>query len=190
MLAERARWKWAFVLLALATLLKFYALVLILPLFIAQQKQCSGARWFSWRRWDGFAWFIAVCVVVTTISLLLNVDGTLGSLEYFKDRPIQVEAFLAGLLWLGSFLGYSLQFVYSFGSGNVLSGIIFAREQIVKGYGKRNCLCFSASSGTSCWMKRSSRNWLSVRASERDSRPLLPPSWPGDDPASVHRSLR
>lgn len=121
MLAERARWKWAFVLLALATLLKFYALVLILPLFIAQQKQCSGARWFSWRRWDGFARFIAVCVVVTTISLLLNVDGTLGSLAYFKDRPIQVEAFQAGLLWLGSFLGYSLQFVYSFGSGNVLS---------------------------------------------------------------------
>ncbi len=43
-LAERAKWKWAFALLALATLLKFYALVLIFPIFIAQQKQSSGSR--------------------------------------------------------------------------------------------------------------------------------------------------
>src|SRR5260370_32929265 len=49
-LARRAKWKWAFALLALATLLKFYALVLILPIFIAQQKQSRDSKWYSWRR--------------------------------------------------------------------------------------------------------------------------------------------
>jgi hypothetical protein len=120
-LAERAKWKWAFALLALATLLKFYALVLILPIFIAQQKQSSGSRWYSWRRWDGIAMFAAVCALVTALSLVLSVDGTLGPLSYFSYRPIQVESFLAAVLWVASFIGYPLGFDYSFGSGNVLS---------------------------------------------------------------------
>ena len=38
-LAERSRWRWSFALLAVAILLKFYALVLVPPLFIAQQRQ-------------------------------------------------------------------------------------------------------------------------------------------------------
>ena len=42
--AERSRWKWAFAMLALATLFKFYPLVLLIPFFIAQQKQASG-KW-------------------------------------------------------------------------------------------------------------------------------------------------
>ncbi len=120
-LAERAKWKWAFALLALATLLKFYALVLILPVFIAQQKQFGGSKWCAWRRWDGITMFVFVCMVVTTFSLVLSVDGTLGPLSYFSYRPIQVESFPAGVLWIASFIGYSLGFDYSFGSGNVIS---------------------------------------------------------------------
>ncbi len=120
-LAERAKWKWAFALLALATLLKFYALVLIFPIFIAQQKQSSGSRWYSWRRWDGIAMFVTVCALVTALSLVLSVDGTLGPLSYFSYRPIQVESFPAAVLWAASFIGYPLGFDYSFGSGNVLS---------------------------------------------------------------------
>ncbi len=120
-LAERAKWKWSFALLALATLLKFYALVLILPIFIAQQKRSSGSRWYSWRRWDGIAMFVTVCALVTALSLVLSVDGTLGPLSYFSYRPIQVESFPAAVLWVASFIGYPLGFDYSFGSGNVLS---------------------------------------------------------------------
>lgn len=120
-LAERAKWRWAFALLALATLLKFYALVLILPVFIAQQQQFSGSKWYAWRRWDGITMFVFVCMVVTAFSLVLSVDGTLGPLSYFGYRPIQVESFPAGVLWLASFIGYPLGFDYSFGSGNVLS---------------------------------------------------------------------
>jgi len=122
-LADRAKWRWAFALLALATLLKFYAIVLILPAFIAQQQQFSGSKWYAWRRWDGITMFVFVCMVVTAFSLILSVDGTLGPLSYFGYRPIQVESFPAGVLWLTSFIGYPLDFDYSFGSGNVLSSL-------------------------------------------------------------------
>lgn len=131
-LADRARWRWAFALLALAVLLKFYALVLILPLFMAQQKQYSSRGgdaervpsqlpWYSWQRWDGVGIFVAVSMLVTTISLILNVEGTLAPFSYFGARPIQVESLSAGGLWLGSFMGYQLHYVTSFGSNNVVS---------------------------------------------------------------------
>src|SRR5205085_3579732 len=70
LLAARARWKWAFALLALATLLKFYPIVLLPPLLIAQQMQ-SNSKWTSWRRWSGLVVFVALCVGVTAFSLVL-----------------------------------------------------------------------------------------------------------------------
>ncbi len=122
-LAERSRWKWAFALLALAILLKFYALVLIPPLFIAQQLQNRGNKWYAMRRWDGMITLMAVYAVLTAISLLLNVEGTLLPLTYFGSRPIQVESLAAALLWFGSFLGYQVHYVYTFGSLNAISGL-------------------------------------------------------------------
>lgn len=127
--AERSRWKWAFAMLALATLFKFYPLVLLIPFFIAQQKQASG-KWYAWRRWNAFGVFVAVCVVVETVSLLLSVEGTLGPLSYFGSRPIQVESFSASLLWLGSFLGYPLQYAFTFGSLNVLGPLSSKVEKL------------------------------------------------------------
>ena len=119
--AGRSRWRWAFALLALAILLKFYALVLLPPLFIAQQLQYRGSKWYAIRRWDGMLTFVVVCVVVTSISLVLSVDGTLGPLAYFRDRPIQVESLAAAVLWIGHFAGYHVQYVYTFGSLNAIS---------------------------------------------------------------------
>ncbi len=119
-LAGRARWKWAFSLLAVATLLKFYPAVLILPLFLAQQMQTSG-KWYSWRRWDALGMFIVVCAVVIGLSLVLSVEGTLAPLKYFGDRPIQVESSPSSLLWLGSFFGYPLHYEFTYGSLNVVS---------------------------------------------------------------------
>lgn len=118
--AERKKWKWAFALLALATVFKFYPLVLILPLFIAQQMQLRG-RWYAWQRWSNVALFAAICIAVTGVSLLINVEGTLAPFSYFSTRPIQIESLSASLLWLGSFLGFSLHPVSSYGSLNVLS---------------------------------------------------------------------
>ena len=40
-LAARTKWKWAFALLALATVFKFFPVVLVIPFLIAQQKQYS-----------------------------------------------------------------------------------------------------------------------------------------------------
>ena len=119
-LAARARWKWAFAMLALATLLKFYPAVLIPPFLIAQQMQ-SKVRWFAWRRWSALAVFIGTCAVVLALSLILNVADTLVPFSYFVNRPIQVESFPGTLLWLGSFAGYPVQYTMLYQSLNFLS---------------------------------------------------------------------
>ncbi len=121
LLARRGRWKLAFAMLALATLLKFYALVLTVPFFIAQQSQRRGSKWYAWRRWEPLGVFVAVCVVVMGISLILSIDETLIPFSYFENRPIQVESLQASLLWLASFLGAPVHYVNSYGAVNVLS---------------------------------------------------------------------
>ena len=145
-LAERKRWRWAFALLALAILLKFYALVLIPPLFIAQQLRYRGSKWYALRRWDGMLTFLAVCVVVTSISLVLSVDGTLGPLEYFRDRPIQVETLAAAVLWMGQFAGYHVRYVYTFGSLNAISALSSKVSPLTT-------LCFAAGLLYTYWLQ-------------------------------------
>lgn len=119
-LARRARWKWAFAVLALATLFKFYPAILIPPFLIAQQMQ-PKERWLAWSRWSALGVFIGICVVVTLFSLILNAANTLVPLTYFLNRPIQVESFPATLLWLGSFLGYPAHYSFTYQSLNFLS---------------------------------------------------------------------
>ncbi len=119
-LAGRAKWKWAFSLLALATLFKIYPIVLAVPFLISQQMQ-SSEKWYSWRRWNALGVFFGICAAVTLISLVLNIANTISPLIYFFGRPIQIESSPATLLWLGSFVGFPLQFVHTFGSVNVIS---------------------------------------------------------------------
>jgi hypothetical protein len=114
-LASRARWRWAYILLALATLLKFYP-ILLLPVFlIVQQKELEG-KWLSVRRWSGLGIFVGVCALVMLISLLLSVANTLVPFSYFLNRPIQVESFPGTLLWLGKFAGYPPQYIFVYQS--------------------------------------------------------------------------
>ncbi len=119
-LAVRSRWKWAFALLAMATLFKIYPAILIPPFLIAQQMQ-SREKWFSWSRWSALGVFLGICVVVFAVSLILNVANTLIPFNYFENRPIQVESFPATLLWLGRFFGYPVQFTFLYQSLNYLS---------------------------------------------------------------------
>lgn len=119
--AERTRWRWAFALLAIATLLKFYPVVLLPPFLIAQQAQMKE-KWHSWSRLVPLGVFVAICAVVTGISLLLSVEGTLAPLGYFGTRPIQVESSLASLVWvLSALFGKAITYQFSFGSRNILS---------------------------------------------------------------------
>ncbi len=120
LLAERGRWRWAYGLLAVATVLKFYPIVLVPAFFIAQQKP-HYVIWYKW--WQGLDVFVLVCGVITTLSLLLSVEGTLGPLGYFGGRPIQAESTAASILWIGSFLGFSLHYSTTFGSLNMLSSL-------------------------------------------------------------------
>ncbi len=119
--AERARWRWAFALLAIATLLKFYPVVLLAPFLIAQQTQIKE-KWYAWPRFVPLGVFVAICAVVTGVSLLLSVEGTLGPLGYFGTRPIQLESSLASLVWvLSALFGKAVTYQFSFGSRNILS---------------------------------------------------------------------
>lgn len=119
-LAGQARWKSAFSLLALATLLKFYPVMLVLPFLMAQQMHYKG-KWISWQRWKAFGIFIGICAAVTLVSLVLTIDGTLNPIRYFVNRPIQVESLSASLLWLGKFIGYPVDYIVSFQSFNLAS---------------------------------------------------------------------
>ena len=60
-------------------------------------------------------------MIVFAVSLVLNVADTLVPFTYFLNRPIQVESFPATLLWLGSFLGYPVQYTFVYQSLNFLS---------------------------------------------------------------------
>lgn len=122
--AERSKWKWSFALLALATLLKFYPLVLLPPFFIAQQMQEGEKKWYAWQRYIPVSLFAGVCLVVMGISLLLSVDGTLGPLDYFAYRPIQVESLAASVVRvIGLLEGERLRYTFSYGSRNVSSSL-------------------------------------------------------------------
>ena len=118
--AERKRWNWAFVCLALAIFLKFYSIALLVPFFLALQQERQG-KWYAWRRWMPLAVFGGICLLTIGISLFLSVAGTLTPLVFFNSRPVQIESLSASILWVFSLLGKtSLTYVHTFGSINVL----------------------------------------------------------------------
>lgn len=118
--AVAKKWNWSFAALALAVLFKLYPFVLLPPLLIAQQLE-SRERWYSWRRLIPLGVFVAECIVVTSISLLLSVEGTLAPLSYFQNRPFQIESAWASLLWLLRSQRYPLSVSHTYGSLNLLS---------------------------------------------------------------------
>jgi hypothetical protein len=121
-LAARAYWRWAFALLALATMFKFFPVLLVVPFLIAQQKQYSE-KWLSWNRWRALALYCGICLLATLASLSLNIANTISPFLYFTNRPIQIESAPATLLWLGKYLGYPFSIVQTYGSVNIVSAL-------------------------------------------------------------------
>jgi len=122
LLGVRSKWKWAFALLALATLLKLFPIILVVPFLIAQQMQ-SKEKWFAWSRWSAFGLFVGICAVVTAVSLFLNVADTLFPINYFLNRPFQIESIPSTLLWLGGKAGRTVHWVFTYQSLNFLSSL-------------------------------------------------------------------
>jgi hypothetical protein len=116
--AVRGRFTWAYVLLALAVMLKLYPLPLLLPLFLAEQRSRSEPL-LHWKRLVGVGTFTAACAGVFLASLLVNAEGALSPLNYFTFRPIQIESAPASLLWVASLLGHPICTAFQFGSLNV-----------------------------------------------------------------------
>jgi len=121
-LANRGRWAWAYVFIMMGILLKFYPVLLLPPLLIAEQKSYNY-QWNAWQRWKAFAIGLVVFAGIGLISLATSIPGTVGSLQYFKSRPLEIESFPGALVWLAHYVGYPYQYQYSFVSMNVLSSI-------------------------------------------------------------------
>ncbi len=121
-LAACTRWKWAFALLALATMFKFFPVLLVIPFLIAQQKQRSE-KWLSWNRWSALILYCGICLLATLVSLSLNIANTISPFLYFFNRPIQVESTPATILWLGKYLGYPFSIIQTYGSVNIISAL-------------------------------------------------------------------
>ncbi len=122
MLAARSKWNWSFALLALATMFKFFPVLLVFPFLIAQQKQYSE-KWYSWQRWRALVLYCGICAMATLLSFSLNIANTINPFLYFLNRPIQVESMPATLLWIGKYLGYPFKIVQSYGSVNIESAL-------------------------------------------------------------------
>jgi len=103
-------------------LLKFYPVLLLPPLFIAEQKSYNY-QWNAWQRWKAFAIGLVVFAGIGLTSLATSIPGTIGSLQYFKSRPLEIESFPGALVWLSHYVGYPYRYQYSFVSMNVLSSI-------------------------------------------------------------------
>ena len=121
-LGARRKWSWAFALLALATMLKFFPVLLVFPFLIAQQKQ-NNEKWYSWQRWRALVLYCGICIMATLVSFSLNIANTINPFLYFFNRPIQVESTAATALWIGNLFGYPFKIVQSFGSVNIVSAL-------------------------------------------------------------------
>ncbi len=128
LLAERSRWRWAFALLAISTMFKFYPIILVPAFLIAQQKVSYHFR-RSW--WKGLDAFVLVCAATTLVSLLFSVEGTLGPLGYFSNRPVQAESTAASILWLASFVGFPIHYNAAYSSLNMISPLSSGVSSII-----------------------------------------------------------
>lgn len=133
---ERGRWKMAYVALALGVLLKIYPIVMLPALFLAEQRAWMAGineqgSWLSraWENvkrwhWQNSLLFAGLLIVVMGGFALLNYhDAIVSPLDYFLQRPLQIESLGSSVIWVGSHFGASYRIDFIFGSLNVESGL-------------------------------------------------------------------
>jgi hypothetical protein len=146
-LAERGRFTYAYIVIAVGVLLKLYPAFLIPVIGIEQWRQADATaraeeastapgandpqrvdlvravRQF-WRRAAtqqavrGVGLCFCLILGCFALSFLLNPAGTLSGFQYAGNRPLQVESTPASILWLGSIFGIPAYPNYSFLSLN------------------------------------------------------------------------
>lgn len=140
--AEHKHWTSAYVALAFGVLLKIYPILLLPVFFIAEQQaeerfhmplqslplnEVPRQLWYTLRgihrwRWKNCLVFFGVFVGVTGAFALLDFQGAIANqLNYFAQRPVQVESTGSTFLWLTTLFGLPLKIEYSFGSLNLVN---------------------------------------------------------------------
>lgn len=140
-LAERRRWKLAYLILAIAGLSKVFPLVLFPILFLSEQAEGPRAgtlprltepagRWeaIRWRvgslRWKNSLVFIAMFLGTTLAFEMLALSHQAFTwLDNLFTRPFQAESLGSSLIWASSWAGLPVSWKMSFGSLNILSPI-------------------------------------------------------------------
>ncbi|MDD5368862.1 MAG: glycosyltransferase family 87 protein [Anaerolineaceae bacterium] len=151
-LAERKRWGWAYVALAVGVLTKAYPLAIWPVLFLAEQRDAGGLAFppksRSWKaglnglrrllssmngcRWSNTLIFLGVFLEGTAAIGLFNFQGALlGWLANMVARPFQVESIGSSLLWLASFANVPVVWKMSFESLNILSPLAGAVSELM-----------------------------------------------------------
>ncbi|MGZ3627027.1 MAG: hypothetical protein ACXVDN_05085 [Ktedonobacteraceae bacterium] len=142
--AERKHWTLAYIALAFGFLIKIYPILFLPALFIAEQQDrhsiyvpeqslpitfLSVELWNTllsikhWH-WKNAALFFSLFLGITGFFAIFNLNGAIVSqINYFANRPIQVEAIGSTLLWIGALIGFPIHIVYSFGSVNMVSSL-------------------------------------------------------------------
>jgi hypothetical protein len=140
--AERKNWTWAYVALAIGTLIKIYP-ILFLPAFFIAEQQSQGRMhipsklltprvailhlWYTLRslpqwRWKNTVIFSGIVVGITGMFAVLNFEkAVISQISYFIHRPIQVEATSSTFLWIAHSFGVPLHIENTFGSLNIVS---------------------------------------------------------------------
>ena len=127
--AERKRWSVAYIALALAVLLKFYPLVALPALLIAERQDrderaqtTSTAPALRQRWWWNIAWFGAVTLGAQACLAAFGLaDTTVQPIAYLLQRPTQVESLQTSFAWLAHSVGAPLTVVFTYGSLNMVS---------------------------------------------------------------------
>jgi hypothetical protein len=118
--AERRKWTAAYLLIGAAILLKFYPVLLLIPLLIFHWRSLpAGGRLRGIARPLGI--FVAVMAGLLALSLAINPMIAYFQVASLQARPPEVESVGATLIYLGRSFGIPFQQVASFGSDNLVS---------------------------------------------------------------------
>ncbi len=153
--AERKHWTFAYIALAFGFLLKIYPILFLPTLFIAEQQDTHNIYipvklytlktlpielWHTLQgirhwRWKNTLLFFGIFLTITGFFALFDFRGAiLSQVNYFANRPLQVESTGSTLLWLGTLIGFPVHILFSFGSVNMdsaLEGVVSNLSEIL-----------------------------------------------------------